>query len=126
VAKFMEFVNFLNTEDKIAKNVWETFLKLLAPYAPFISEELWSNLGYSDSIHLQKWPEFDASLLQDEKITIAVQVNGKVRGNIEISKDAEESEALSLAKEDANVNKYLTEEIKKVIYVKGRILNIIV
>jgi leucyl-tRNA synthetase len=126
VAKFMEFVNFLGNQEKISKNVWEIFMKLLAPFAPFITEELWSILGYTDSIHLQEWPKFNPDLDQEEDITMAVQVNGKVRGTIIINKSADESEALNLAKTDTNIAKYLVTEPKKVIYVKGRILNIII
>jgi leucyl-tRNA synthetase len=125
VAKFMEFVNFLQAEQSINRLVWETFLKLLAPYAPFITEELWNKLGYNSSIHLETWPEYDNSVLESQNAEIGVQINGKLRGVIQISKNAEETEALSLARNNDSIKRYLTEEPKKIIYVKGRILNII-
>lgn len=126
VAKFMEFTNYLSGQEKISQSAWEIFLKLLAPYAPFITEELWSQLGYTDSIHLQSWPEFDSSILESEIVIIGVQINGKVRSTIEINKNAAESEAMELARSDSKIQSYLVSEPKKVIYVPGRILNIII
>ncbi len=126
VAKFMEFANFMQKEAKIAKDVWEMFLKALAPFAPYITEELWSIAGNNFSIHQQNWPDFNESLTKDEKIKIAVQVNGKTRSEITISANAQESEAVATAMEDDRIKKYVNELPRKVIYVKGRILNLIV
>lgn len=126
VAKFMEFVNFVSEQKEISRSVWEKFLLTLAPFAPFITEELWEKLGNSYSIHKQKWPEFDPSLAKDEVVKIAVQINGKVRGTIEITSETDEGEALEQAKSDERIQKYLVGEPKKVIYIKGKILNVIV
>lgn len=126
VAKFMEFVNMLQGEETISIKVWEDFLKLLAPYAPFITEELWEKLGHNKSIHKESWPKFDPEIVENQVVEIGVQVNGKLRGTISISKLAEEPEAIALARSIESINRYLTSEPKKVIYVKGRILNIIV
>ncbi|MFS8131144.1 MAG: leucine--tRNA ligase [Candidatus Dojkabacteria bacterium] len=126
IARFMEFVNAISTFEKIDKSVWETFIKVLAPFAPFITEELWEKAGNQYSIHTQKWPEFDPELIKDDVITMAVQINGKVRGTIQIGPEAEEAEAISLAKADEKISKNITGEPKKVIYIKGKILNIII
>ncbi|MEO6729085.1 MAG: class I tRNA ligase family protein, partial [Candidatus Dojkabacteria bacterium] len=126
IARFMEFINAISTFEKIDKSVWETFIKVLAPYAPFITEELWEKLGNTYSIHLQKWPEFDPELIKDDVITMGVQINGKVRGTIQISPEAEEKDAMELAKADEKISKNIIGEPKKVIYIKGKILNIII
>jgi leucyl-tRNA synthetase len=126
VAALMEFVNFLNKEKEIAQSVWERFLLVLAPFAPFVTEELWSQLGNEFSIHKAEWPSFDEELTKDDEIEIGVQVNGKMRGTITIAADAKEADAMEAAKAEANVSKYLDGEPKKVIYVQGKILNIIV
>ncbi len=126
VAKFMEFTNYLSKEEKVSQKVWENFLKLLAPFAPFISEELWSKLGNAYSIHQQTWPEYDEALIQDDTVKIAVQINGKVRSTIEIDFDTEEKDAVERAMADENIKKYVQSEPKKVIFVKNKILNIII
>lgn len=126
VAKFMESVNKFGEYEEISQNVFEIFLKLLAPFAPFITEELWGNLGNNYSIHKAKWPEFDKNLVQDDKVKIAVQINGKVRDVIEVAINMEENKVLAIAKEQKMISKYITGEIKKIIYIKGKILNIIV
>lgn len=126
VAKFMEFVNFAEKENQISKEVWRRFLLVLAPFAPFITEELWKQAGYEYSIHMQQWPEYDESKLLSEKVKIAVQINGKVRDVIEIPINSSEDEAIAIAKTSDKVLKFLTNDPKKVIYVQNKILNIIV
>ena len=126
VAKLMEFSNFLQKEESVSKQVWEKFLIILAPFAPFITEELWSRAGNQYSIHQQSWPQFDEALTKDAVVTIAVQVNGKVRGTIEVAAGSEEADVVAKAKEVQGVQKYLTTEPKKVIYIKDRILSFIV
>ena len=122
----MQFINTVSKEDSISKPVWEKFLLVLAPFAPFITEELWSQLGNDYSIHQQKWPEYDEKMLVDDTVKIAVQVNGKVRETIEVDMDSDEKTVLAKAMETEKVKKYVTSEPKKVIYVKNRIMNLIV
>ncbi len=126
VAKLMEFNNFLQKEEKISKDVWKNLLIILAPFAPFMAEELWELSGWKYSIHQQSWPQFDEALTKDAIVTVAVQVNGKVRGTIEVAAGSEESDVVAKAKEVQGVQKYLTAEPKKVIYIKDRILSFIV
>lgn len=126
VSEFMKFVNHVYIEKKISKEIYKNFLLVLSPYAPFITEELWQRIGNSTSIHLEKWPKFNPDLLNELEVKIGVQINGKMRGTIDISKDASEEEAMEKAKGVESINKYLTSDPKKVIYVKGRILNIII
>jgi leucyl-tRNA synthetase len=125
VSSFMIFMNEVG-KDGISKKDFKLFLQILAPFAPHITEELWHELGEKKSIHLSKWPIFDESLVVDNEITIGVQVNGKVRGAVTISKEASEEEVMKKIKEDEQILKYLTGEPKRIIYIKGKIINVIV
>ncbi|MEX0913178.1 MAG: class I tRNA ligase family protein, partial [Candidatus Paceibacterota bacterium] len=126
VSAMMIFVNQVE-KDGLSKGSYETFLKLLAPFAPHLTEELWSESGHSKSIHLSNYPTYDEVLAKDDEVTIGVQINGKARGTITIPTDASEEAALLAAGNEPNIKKYLEEaEIKKVVYVAGRILNLII
>jgi leucyl-tRNA synthetase len=126
IAKMMEFANFIQREKEINRSVWERFMLVIAPFAPYISEELWSRLGNEFSIHNAQWPSFNPEMVKDETVEIGVQVNGKMRGTIEISVDDEQEVAMEKAMAQESISKYIPTEPKKVIYVKGRILNVIV
>ena len=125
ISSMMMFVNQAEKEG-IESGDLELFMKILAPFAPHLTEEIWAELGHNTSIHAETFPVGDRSLATDSEITIAVQVNGKVRGTITISPQATESEAVEAAKINEGVAKYLTGETSKVIYVPGKILNLIV
>ena len=106
VAEIMTFVNYLKTLESIPVSIWSGFLKAIAPFAVFTSEELWFKLynldsekDFDKSIHLASWPVFDPSLCIENEVIIAVQVNGKVRAEIKLEKDALEEEVLEKAKE---------------------------
>lgn len=119
---------YVNEAEKhgLSKESYGCFLRLLAPFAPHLTEELWHEAGFTTSIHLESFPEYDAELAKETSVVIGVQVNGKVRGDIEIAPDASEEEALTAAKENENVKKWLDgNEPKKVIYRPGKIINII-
>ncbi|HET9850541.1 MAG TPA: class I tRNA ligase family protein [Candidatus Saccharimonadales bacterium] len=106
---------------------FDSLVQLLAPMAPHITEELWQALGHESSVHISEWPAWDEALVSDEMVTIAVQVNGKVRGEIVISKSAEAGEVIAMAKEDDKVAKQLAgKKIKKEIYVPGRLVSLVV
>lgn len=125
VSQMMIFLNAAEGEKAIGKAQWETFLKLLAPFAPHITEELWHQAGYDTSIHISEWPKADPRKLLVSSVTIAVQVNGRVRGTIDIQTAATEAEALSAAR--AAVGKWLEgKQEKKALYVPGKIVNFVV
>ncbi len=127
ISKMMILLNAWDKAESISMKDFKTFLQLLAPFAPHITEELWHELGETESIHLSAWPKYDESKIIDDEVIIGVQINGKVRGEIKISKDTEEAGALEMALKNESVSKWIDgKEIKKVIYVAGRILNIIV
>lgn len=126
ISAMMIFINLAEKEGLSAES-YQKLLVLLAPFAPHLTEELWSNLGNSGSIHTENYPVADENLAKDDEATIGVQINGKSRGAITLPLDASESEAISQAKGVAEVAKYLVDvEILKVVYVPGRILNFIV
>lgn len=105
----------------------ETLLQLLAPFAPHIAEELWHQLGHEDSVHVDHWPELDEQYLVSDTITLAIQVNGKVRAEITVAADQTEAIIKELALQQENVRKHLNDqEPKKVIYVKGRLVSVVV
>jgi leucyl-tRNA synthetase len=100
---------------------------LVSPFAPHIGEELWQRLGAKDLLAYEPWPAFDADLVKDDVIEIGVQVNGKARASVQIAVDADEETAKAAALADPKIQSFTTgKTIKKVIYVKGRILNLIV
>lgn len=135
IARIMELVNALYKYEadvevkniKFYEEVVADLIKLLAPFAPHFSEEMWEKLGYEYSVFNQKWPEWDEKALQRDVVEIAVQVNGKVRGRLEVPSKATDEEIEKLALSDKNVKAYVDgKEIKKVIVVKNRLVNIVV
>ena len=126
VSGLMKLLNAL--EDKmLTVKQYETFLKLMAPFAPHLAEELWQNvLKNGKSIHLEKWPEYDEKLLAEEKINLVIQVNGRVRDTIMVKKGLSEEETRKLALASENVKRHIVGEVKKIIYVRDRIINLVV
>lgn len=137
IAAIMEYVNFLTrTSNKqqrtkgISREAIETLVLLLAPFAPHISEEIWSQvLKNKFSVHQQNWPKYDPRLIKEKRVTIVIQVNGKLRGQIEVSDQASviSDQVEKLAKKEKNVAKYLKgKKIKKVVFISGRLINFVV
>ncbi|MBA7655463.1 Leucine--tRNA ligase [subsurface metagenome] len=130
VSSFMEFINFLNRPEMLTRGVdkktVESFLVLLAPFAPHFSEELWERLGHSQSIFEERWPLYDPSLIESSSVKMAVQVNGKLRGTLLLPKNTPEEEAVEKAKRIEKIRKYLEgKEIKKTVFVPDRIINLV-
>lgn len=131
IAATMEYVNELYKfkVDGFSKEVWHDALtalvQMIAPFAPHISDELWQQLGGEGLVQNATWPTWDESLTVEDTITIAVQVNGKLRGEIEVGKDTDPEEIKSKALAHENVVKFLTGEPNKVIYVPGRLVSIV-
>jgi len=136
IAALMEYVNFLSKQKSVSRKAIETLVLLIAPFAPHLAEELYYQLNPKPytldpkfSVHQQKWPKYDPKLVKEEMVTIVIQVNGKVRGQIEVKsqKSKVKSEAGKLAKKEKNVAKYLEKKkIKKVVFVPGRLINFVV
>jgi len=127
IAALIELLNALYKLDTVPRSVAERFVLLLAPFAPHLGEELWSVLGHDDTLTYVDWPTFDPARLVVDTVTMGVQVNGKMRGKIEIAKDADEATAVAAGLELAPVAAQVEgKTIVKRIYVPGRILNLIV
>lgn len=127
VSQFMIFMNSVSDVSHFNKESFEIFLKLLSPFAPHITEELWHILGHEDSIHLSAWPAYDPALTVEDTIEIAVQVNGKLRGSFKAARDISQETAIEEAKKIETVVKFLENtEIKKEIYIRGRLVNFVV
>jgi leucyl-tRNA synthetase len=103
----------------------EALLLMLAPLAPHMAEELWERTGRPYSIHKQSWPEWDEALAREEEVTLVVQVNGKVRDRIQVPALIDEEHATQLALASEQVQKHLDGQIQRVIYVPGRLVNIV-
>lgn len=125
ISAMMVFLNVAEKEGLTAYS-YETFLKLLAPFAPHLTEELWEGLGKNTSVHLEEFPIADSELARDLTVSLAVQINGKMRGTVTVSPEAEEEEVITAIRENRLLSKYLEGGIHKVVYVKGRIVNLIV
>ena len=128
IAALMALMNDISAVGNINKKEYAIFTILLNPFAPHITEEVWESCSLGDGIVAeQSWPLFDESKCKEEEIEIVVQVNGKIKAKLMIPADAEQSEAISLAKADENVKKAVDGmNIIKEIYVKGRLVNIVV
>ncbi len=132
LAALMEHTNYLLAiKEQVGDGEWadtlRTFARLLAPLAPHHAEEMWAALGEPYSVHEQKWPEWDESLIKTEEITLIVQVNGKLRDRIDAPADISEEAAKELALSSEKVGPHVEgREIRKSIYVPGRLVNIVV
>lgn len=128
VARLMETLNNLTKEElQISKEDLEKMVIVLSVFAPFVSQELWTVLGGEGSVHSQSFPKAEEKYLLNETMTLAVQVNGKVRGIIQTEPEANEETVVAEAKKIEKIAKYLSEgEVKKVIYIKGKALNFVV
>ena len=112
----------------IPNTKYEILLKLLAPFAPHIAEELWMNvLGNKKSIHLESWPDYDETLLAEETVTIAIQINGKLRDTVGVKKGLTENDIKKLVLSREKVKEHVKDrEIKKFIYIQDRLTNIVI
>ncbi|NLL52313.1 MAG: leucine--tRNA ligase [Peptococcaceae bacterium] len=134
ISSIMELVNALylykeqpKVNQAVAREGIEAVLKMLAPFAPHITEELWSEIGYRESIHVQAWPTADENALQEEEITIILQVNGKVRDKVQVPATISKEDLEKLVLASAKVRPHIEgRKVVKVINVPGKLVNIVV
>jgi len=126
IAQMMSFTNEMSTREIIPRDVLETFVLVLAPFAPHVSEEMWQQLGHKESVFESAWPNYNDTLTQDELVEVAFQINGKLRGSAKLARDLSKEDAKERAFAHENVQKFLKErEVIQVIYVPGKIVNIV-
>jgi leucyl-tRNA synthetase len=127
IAAMMEYMNVLRAgERKPHRAEAEPMVQLVAPFAPHVAEELWERLGRTESVFDAGWPRYDAALAAEDEIDLVVQVNGKLRGKVRVARETTQDDAYAAALADAGVAKFVTGTPKKVVFVPGRLLNIVV
>ncbi len=127
IAQMMVFTNEMTKLDERPRSLLEPFVLLLSPFAPHLCEELWERLGHRPSLAREPWPSYDPALIVSERLTIPVQINGKLRSKIEVAADAAREEVIALARQDAKVREWLQgKEERNVIYVEKKLVNFVV
>ena len=127
VSEFMIFTNHIQNLEKLNRDLIKTFIILINPFMPHLAQELWELIGQSNELSYESWPSYDENVAQLDIITIAVQVNGKRRSEIQISRNESDYDVIYKAKNEEKVSTYLTEcEIVKEIYIKEKIVNIVI
>jgi leucyl-tRNA synthetase len=127
IAAMMEYINVVRRAERTPhRDEVAPLVQLVAPFAPHIAEELWERLGNSGSIFDAGWPRYDESLAAEDLATIAVQVNGKMRGTIRVPKTIDPEGVVAVALAEPSIAKFVTAPLQKAIYIPGRLLNIVV
>mgnify|MGYP001027916973 CR=1 FL=1 len=132
VARYMEFINWIRENStqfnqEQTKKIKETMALTIAPMAPFIAEEFWKSLGHENSIFTEKWPEYNQDNLEEDQFELVIQINGKVRDKIQVSRSITEEEAKKQAQATEKIKNYLSNQTpKKIIYIKEKLINIVV
>ena len=122
----MTYTNYLSDKAEIAPELYENLIVLLCPFTPHLSEEMWARLGHEGLAVMTAWPKFDKNLAEDSVVTIAVQLNGKMRGTIEMPKDTPQNEVEVAALNLDNIQRQTAgKTIRKVIVVPNKIVNIV-
>lgn len=127
ISTMMIFTNEVERLGVVSKSQYLEFLKLLAPFAPHMTEEIWHELGHKKSVHVEKWPKYNKAMLEGKTFVLVVQVNGKVRDQFEAPLDIREAEAKDLTLKRENVNNYIKgHSVKRVIWVPNKLINIVI
>ncbi len=126
ISSIMILLNKMEGET-FSRKTAEAFLKLLAPFAPHVTEELWCRLGNENSIHKAEWPKFDPEKIKEEMFDLIIQINGKLKNTIKIEKGITKEEAEKRALESEKVKNYIDKEkVKKVIFVENKLINFVI
>ncbi len=127
ISQLMILVNEMEKQNQLPATSYQLLLKLLAPMAPHITEELWFRLGHKKSIFEESWPKYDPKLVKEEKITLVIQINGKVRDKVEVEAALTEEQAKKLTLTREKVKKWIQgKKIKKIVFIKGKLINIVI
>jgi leucyl-tRNA synthetase len=127
IAAMMEYMNVLRRGERTpTREEVEPIVQLVAPFAPHIAEELWERLGHTESVFDAKWPAFDGELVADERLDLVIQVNGKTRGKVNVARDIGQDDAVAAALAEESIAKFLSGPApRKIIFVPGRLLNLV-
>jgi leucyl-tRNA synthetase len=127
IAALMELVNVLRTETCTHRMVVEGLVTMLAPFAPHFAEECWERLGHDTSVFQASWPKYEESLTVEDEVEVVVQIGGKTRSKVSVPRDAGQDQVVAAAQKDAAVKRFVEgKEVRKVVYVKNRLLNLVV
>lgn len=127
ISAMMILANEMEKEEFISVADYELLVKILSPFVPHIAEELWEELGRKKSVFLSSWPQYDPRLIKEEKVELVIQVNGKLRDKIRVSADIAEEEAKKMAFQSKKIKSLIGgKEIRKIIFVKGKLINIVI
>ena len=129
IAQMMVFVNEVYKNGSCPREYAEGFIKMLSCITPHVGEEIWQILGHDQTIAFESWPAYSEEKCRDSEITMAVQVNGKLRGTVVVPADSDDETVIAAAKADEKVMKFLTKQegqIRKTIVVKNKLVNLIV
>ena len=127
IAQMMVFVNELTRLERRPRAVLEPFVLVLSPFAPHLGEELWQRLGHPESLAYEPWPAWDPALVAEDRVTIAIQVNGKLRATLELPRGSSQDAASSAALADERVRRFVDgARVCKVIYVPDKLVNLVV
>jgi leucyl-tRNA synthetase len=127
ISGMMECLNVFTEKNNVGKEQLEDFLKILAAFAPHITEELWQMLGHKKSIHLEKWPKYNEKFLIEKDFELIIQINGKMRDKIKMPIDITQENAEKLVMKQEKIKQILNGQTpKKVIFVKNRLMNIVI
>jgi len=129
IAQLMTFLNELRSSGARDRELLETFVKLVAPFTPHLAEELWATLGHSgphDSIFKEAWPVYDEAKMLEDSVTVVIQINGKLRADMNVPRGTDKDELEKMALANEKVTRYLEGEVKKVIVVPDKLVNIVV
>ncbi|MFC1711685.1 leucine--tRNA ligase [Patescibacteria group bacterium] len=128
IAALMEYINFLKEQKKVSKNSLQNLVLLLAPFAPYLTQELWELSGEKGTVHLKAWPKYEKEFSKDKQVEIVIQINGKIRDKINVSAATAKltNELLKLAKDQEKIKKHLKDKkIKKEFAVRGKLINFV-
>lgn len=126
LAQMMIFINEINREEVLYRELWEPFVLLLSPYAPHLGEELWRALGHKDTLAYEKWPAWNENLTKEETVTVVIQINGKVRSKMDVPAGTSKEKLIELALENPRISELLNSlSLKKSIAVPDKIVNLV-
>ncbi|MBI3301761.1 MAG: class I tRNA ligase family protein, partial [Deltaproteobacteria bacterium] len=127
LSALMILVNEAHKAERLPRALAEGIVLALAPFAPHLAEEVWQRLGHTDTLAYEPWPVYDPALVRDETVTVAVQVNGKLRATIEVAADADQATTLAAARAHEKIQVYLQgKTLRREVVIPGRLVNLVV